>query len=380
LPDVRANLLESQLSPNTAAQQSSSQRRIGLIVYDREGGRNQLAKLEFVSVPLIGGDNMAHHYSHTVEDLRRESERSRAELRRTIDELGKTLSETTEEIKTKVSPDYLRREARSYAREKSASIVRDLKESAQSNPLQALAIGAGLAYPLLGLVKNIPVPLALIGAGIILSRNRGTSPSARPADQSRYVGGNGSGDGNGRISAAVEEGKPGDTLTGKAAEAISSGARTAIESTGAAAQQISARATKVAEESRNAFAGMIDSNPLLIGGIAMAIGGFVAASLPVSRIEEDALATGRETLKGTVRKAAAGVVSGAKAQAAEIAENVSAAARERGLSPEALDEAVDTLSEKVASVADRAIDAALAPEPLEQNTEDRSDGDQNARI
>jgi hypothetical protein len=70
-----------------------------------------------------------------------------------------------------------------------------------------------------------------------------------------------------------------------------------------------------------------------------------------------------------------------KAEAARVAENVSAAAHEAGLTAEALDETVDAVADKVAAVVDRGVSAAIGGEPArEEKTKDPTDGDGNARF
>jgi hypothetical protein len=60
--------------------------------------------------------------------------------------------------------------------------------------LQAAAIGVGVSYPLLGLIKRIPMPLILVGAGFWLAQqNRQgsveTELTKRAAEEAGNLGG-----------------------------------------------------------------------------------------------------------------------------------------------------------------------------------------------
>lgn len=320
--------------------------------------------------------------SNSINALRAMSELRRAELKQTISELTQTLSDTTDEIKTTFSPRHLKNEARIYAREKRVRAVEAVRKNIADHPLQALAIGALAGYPLLGLVRKVPVPVALIGAGLLLARRSGApdaDKSAQPIDrpQASTEGGEGLGE---AIHSAFRGARRSAVKAGiSAKEALASGAASAVSGAKSTAADATARATKAGGETRDALARLVEQNPLLVAGAAMAVGGFIAASVPRSRVEEDMLTKTGAALKGAGRQAAAGVVKGAKAQAAEVAAEISSAAREEGLTPQALDEAVNDVTEKVASVVDRMVDAAIGTEPDDGGPE-LGDGGQNARL
>ncbi|QIG50395.1 hypothetical protein G5V57_23280 [Nordella sp. HKS 07] len=268
--------------------------------------------------------------SNSIHDLRAMSELRRAELKETLSELTQTLSDTTDEIKTTLSPRHLKDEATAYARRKSSKAVEAVKENIATHPLQALAIGAIASYPFLGLVRKVPFSMVLIGAGLLLSRtsatpvaNESQHPVERP-DGGPPDGGEGLGE---AIHTAFQGTRRSAVNAGNIAkEAFSAGAASAVSSAKATAADVTAQAAKASSETRDALARLVDRNPLLVAGVAMAVGGFIAASVPASRIEEDVLNNTGRALKGAGRKAAAEVVKGAKAQAAEIADDISAAA------------------------------------------------------
>jgi hypothetical protein len=100
----------------------------------------------------------------TVEDLRQDAERTRAQLTGTVDQLRSKVSETASEFRQRASPDAIKAGVGEYVRNKGQLPI----EKARQNPLAATAIAAGLSYPVLRLVKSIPGPMFLIGSGLFL--------------------------------------------------------------------------------------------------------------------------------------------------------------------------------------------------------------------
>ncbi|HEY0441921.1 MAG TPA: hypothetical protein VGD36_17790, partial [Xanthobacteraceae bacterium] len=56
-----------------------------------------------------------------------------------------------------------------YVRQTRGQLFETIERRARENPLQAVAIAAGLAYPALRILRSIPAPIFLIGAGIALA-------------------------------------------------------------------------------------------------------------------------------------------------------------------------------------------------------------------
>lgn len=323
---------------------------------------------------------MTHSSSSSIETLRHQSEQSRARLKSTISRFNQAVSETSDEIKTTLSPDHLKQEARAYVRDKRASVVQNLKENVTNHPLEALAIGAVTAYPLLGMLKRVPIPLALIGAGLVLSRAT-SSPAARAPD------GLHDDDGQDTAEAGLGERLRGGlkdmqgavaSASAGAADTLGGMASAAAAGVQSRAQDFASGAARAGRETTDGLTNLVQRNPLLAGGVAIAVGGFIAASLPTLRMEERVLGKGGEALKDTARQAADGVVSGARAEAARVADNISTAAHEEGLTGEALDQAVDSVAEKVAAVVDRGVEAAIGGADTQRRQ--TKDGDENARL
>lgn len=319
--------------------------------------------------------------SSSVDSLRLQAEQSRAQLKETASQLNRAIAETGEDIKSTLSPAHLKDEVRAYARKKQASIVHAVRQKVTNHPLEALAIGALAAYPLLGVIKKVPIPLALIGAGLVLAR-KGNGTSTAPAtdmpDDDPASGADGPAE---KLRAGIADAR--ETIasaSANAAESMTQMANSAVSGVQAKAEGLAASTTQKAKEAKDSLASVVDGNPLLVGGVALAIGGFIAAALPASQIEERVLGKGSEALKDTARKAADGAIRGARQEASKLADTISNAARDAGLTEEALNQTVDKVTDNVAAVADRAIDAAMGVSVETANKDYRNSGDQDARV
>jgi hypothetical protein len=109
---------------------------------------------------------------------------------------------------------------------------------------------------------------------------------------------------------------------------------------------------------------MVDRNPLLVAGVGLAIGGFIAACLPASEAENRMFGEHSDELKDKALDAAAQGVERAKDAAAGMVGDVAAAAARQGLSAEGVDKTVKGLTEGVKSVVDRGLDSALGVETV----------------
>jgi len=263
----------------------------------------------------------AHLSEQSVDELRRESEQNRVKLTQTVQSLSGLVTDTVTDVKERLSPKHIKQGVKDYVRNSGEQMVETLQRKASENPLQAVAIGAGLAIPLWRLVKNIPTPILLVGAGLLLSNKQVRVKSAemagearnlasRIADQAADVAANLQGTATqaaDSATGAVAELK--DTISASAVSAknailgtahdakntvshVSGEVADAIQGKGAtvldAASQAYAAAKETAENvghSRDVVADFVKQNPLLVGGIGLTIGALIASSLPRSKTE-----------------------------------------------------------------------------------------------
>jgi hypothetical protein len=107
---------------------------------------------------------MASREERSLNDLKAGAERSRAELAATVDQLCSKVSDTVTDCRERASPDAMKAEISDYIRTRADALM----DKARENPLQAAAIGVGVAYPLLKIARSIPAPVLMVGTGLFL--------------------------------------------------------------------------------------------------------------------------------------------------------------------------------------------------------------------
>jgi ElaB/YqjD/DUF883 family membrane-anchored ribosome-binding protein len=291
----------------------------------------------------------------SLSRLERESEQTRAQLAHTV-----------EELRTRVSPAALKQDAKDYVRHTGEEILHKMERRARENPLQAIAIAAGLAYPVWRIVRSIPAPILLIGAGLAL---------ARPSGRSGY--GNGKGIGGPNFLDHVREsvGDATDAVKDKvrqtsdvaqeAASVVREAASATAEQLAGTAERLQAavssglaaargQAARVAQGAQDGLLDAIERNPLVVGGIGLFLGALIAAAIPGSRAENRLMGDTSDELKSRARDLAAQGYETAKGAAANVYQAGKQAADEQGLSPEGVRDAIHQIGEKVSTVYERA--------------------------
>jgi hypothetical protein len=117
-------------------------------------------------------DTMTASDTRSLHEIRRETEQTRADLTATVDELRGTVTDTATDIKNRLRPEAIKAEVSSYIRSRGEQLLHDVTEAARRNPLQAIAVGASVAYPVLRMVRAIPLPILMIGAGLFLAGSK----------------------------------------------------------------------------------------------------------------------------------------------------------------------------------------------------------------
>ena len=87
----------------------------------------------------------------SVEELQHESEGNRPELA--------------------LTPEHVQSEVSENVSLKARGWVDRLKSRAMDNPMQAVAAGTVVEVPLLRFARGVPLPLLMIGAGLVLTSN-----------------------------------------------------------------------------------------------------------------------------------------------------------------------------------------------------------------
>ncbi len=110
--------------------------------------------------------------TRSLQQIKRETEQTRAGLTSTVEQLRTSLTDTASDIRHRVSPDAIKSEVSDYIRNKKERLIDDVTAAALRNPMQTVAVGAGIAYPLLRLARSIPLPVLMVGAGLFLSSSK----------------------------------------------------------------------------------------------------------------------------------------------------------------------------------------------------------------
>jgi len=368
---------------------------------------------------------MADGDERSVAELKRTAERSRAEFTQTVGQLRSKVSETVTDFRDRVSPNAIKAEVGDYFRTRGDILL----DKARANPLQTAAIGAGLAYPLLGIARSIPAPILMIGAGLFLL---GSSPgqkltrkvgavashvSHRISEQADAVTGNihdardiasarldemaksasavlnsareqtsdaaaALSDGAARwgekaagFAGAISEGmsdlkQKADATVETASGAIhdsatsaSSGVQIAVKAAADfgndAAHKVSRGATETTKQVSTLVSETIQQNPLLVGGIGLAVGMLLASALPRSDVEAGIMGAASARIKKRAGVAASEGIEAAKSVASTVLGDVADRADQEGLSPQAIHQAAEDLGRRVRKVAENATTAAF---------------------
>ena len=358
----------------------------------------------------------------SVEELREESERSREALASTVEELRDTVGNTATELKTLVSPAHIKEEVRNFVREERASVVQSIQQRTKDNPLQMAAIGAAVAYPALSLLRAIPTPLLLIGAGLFLTSKCGQQSAKdlkAKVDDVVQQGTEKASELAGAVRSDLEDRLAGarygaeeirDTVasaaaavTGKAQSAFRGATDSAKDAVGnakdavdgavgqmaSAAQDFTNAASETAASARDQAAAMgarsrdglinfVNDHALLVAGIGAAVGAFIAASIPSSDAENKLFGVGSGKLKGKAREAAAQGIEAAGNIAAEAAGSVATAAAREGIDAAGVQRALNTVADSVRKVADRGLETAGATAPPGRQPSNQPNTQRNA--
>jgi hypothetical protein len=334
-----------------------------------------------------------HTERKSLSDMEREAEHTRADLIHTVDELH-----------SRVSPQAIKEEVKAYARDTGNQLIHSLEQKARDNPLQTVAIAAGLAYPAWRFLINIPAPILLVGAGLACTQF-GTASRATPHDPNRRSGMGGDAESQQltgglkrtaqdassnlsqaaeglqeKVADAAEQAKSGvtagleairsraaaavsdttesaraaasDTMTA-ATEAVSATYRSGIDAASRTGDQLS----ESFRQSKESLFETMERHPLLVGGIGLLIGAVLASALPVSQAENRLFGDTSDDLKDRARDMASEGFEVAKTAAQDLYQESVSRAQEEGLNPEVVRQTVKSVGDKVKNVVQQTADA-----------------------
>jgi hypothetical protein len=270
------------------------------------------------------------------------------------------------------------------------------------NPMQAVAAGTAVAVPAFKIIRSVPLPLLMIGAGLALTSSRVRGAVADKVSQTLQTadGGNAMDDATSaardgwqqtkaRAEDAADQTRRAlhdaqDAVSGKIAQVgegaaqlaedvknraanYGSAAKDALGAKVAAATDASkqafeatrAKAVDAYDTTRASTESFVRDNAALVGGIGLAIGALIAASLPSTRMEAKAMGKVSDDLRNQATEAASGKFDEMKTAAMSAAESAAGKVADAALG--AVDKATTSATENLKTVADETITTAFEP-------------------
>jgi hypothetical protein len=133
---------------------------------------------------------MAQTDTRSLQQIKRETEATRAGLTDTIEQLKTSVTETASDIRHRIRPEVIKAEVSDYIKTRGEQWMSDVTAAARRNPMQAVAVGASVAYPLLRLARAIPMPVLMVGAGLFLAGSKsGQAVTQKASDVAADVSG-----------------------------------------------------------------------------------------------------------------------------------------------------------------------------------------------
>jgi hypothetical protein len=354
--------------------------------------RNDSKQREFVPKEIPEGDTM----TQSVEELRRESERNREQLTKTVDQLRLQITDTAADIQSKVSPQHIKSEVSDFISSKTASWIDSLKQHAKENPMQAIAAGTAIAVPVMRMVRGFPLPLLMIGAGLALSsknvRERAAAAAAPAAEKAQEITGDAmqraqslqgdireavysarskaAGMANEAYAAATgvadDIGNRAEEVAGSANDKLKAGMDAASGFTRDTIERVRATVNDAATGAPEKVGQAIGDNAVLIGSLGIAIGAIIAASLPATKVEASALGEASDGVRRAAADAAQSGLETAKDAAVSMVDAAAKSVAEADLGGHA-SHITKNMTGTLKEIADDVVKTALNPS-RNQNT------------
>jgi uncharacterized phage infection (PIP) family protein YhgE len=368
---------------------------------------------------------MAQTDIRSLQQIKRETEQARAGLTNTVEQLRTSVTETASDLRQRIQPDAIKAEMAEYIKSRGEQLLSDVTAAARRNPMQAVAIGASIAYPLLRVARNIPVPVLMVGAGIFFAGSKtgkaitqkasdvaselSDEVNNRAHDLRDQVGESASAmktyaveqfdrardavvDGTARVDRAADAAGAAltaglqkldrgasavaDTVSARAnglrddarvqdvaSEATSIGRRaTGVELGLDAATAVPDKASRLAEVAGEAISRTFQQNPLLVSSLGLLVGALIASALPPSAIEDDLIGDASTAVRRGAQSAVSQSLEAAKSAAREVVDEAVGQAETVGLTSESIGEAADDLGRRVRRVAESALSTAFDPD------------------
>jgi hypothetical protein len=85
---------------------------------------------------------MSQTDARSLQQIKRETEQTRAGLTDTVEQLRTSVAETASDIRQRISPGAIKAEVSDYIKSRGERLMNDVSAAARKNPIQAVAVGA----------------------------------------------------------------------------------------------------------------------------------------------------------------------------------------------------------------------------------------------
>jgi hypothetical protein len=253
---------------------------------------------------------MADVDTRSLQQIKRETEQTRAGLTSTVEQLKTSVAETASDIRHRISPDAIKAEVSDYIRSRGEQLMNDVTSAARRNPMQAVAVGASIAYPLLRIARAIPFPVLMVGAGLFLAGSKtGQAATQKASDMAAGL--------------SEEMVRRGHDLSDQVQEAASSAKNYASDQYDRISSAVTGGSSQVIGAA-NAEGASIASNSEKIKDTAVSAG--TALSDRANGLKDDGLRIASSTAS-TVQDIASDAMAGARSVASSVADSGMDAAR-----------------------------------------------------
>jgi ElaB/YqjD/DUF883 family membrane-anchored ribosome-binding protein len=271
------------------------------------------------------------------------SEKSSAELEREAEAVRAQMTETADSLQRKLSPGQLVDEMTSYFKNSDGRVALDnFKAQVRDNPLPLALVGAGLAWLFMGggpSTDRIAAQRRSRFERTDFGRYQGDYPEGhweddvrdgeRAGDSMRRMAGSSYSTGSGFAESGYGEGSSDSSMMDKVSSAYSSATDAASSAASAISDKASSAAGAVSDmasrsrqrmhdtrhyasdsmhnagsRAQRMFSDTLDKEPLILGAIGLAVGAAIGAMMPRTRMEEEYLRPYAEKASDTVKDVA----------------------------------------------------------------------------
>lgn len=254
------------------------------------------------------------------------NDKSSAELEREAEAVRERVAGTAESIRKKLSAGQLIDEfADMFTGGDFSETLRNLKSQVRDNPIPLALVGAGIAWLAFGKGISSQKSYASYGQSAPRAASRKTTNAGQESMMSSVA----------ESAKSAAESVAG-TVSGVAESVTNTVSGVADSLSGTADRLRHSMLTGTTHGARNlqsSFSGAMDQQPLLIAGLGLTVGAVVGAMLPASDIEKDLVGSGADRIRQTARQAVDRGMDSASRVASQAYDALKEEADRQGLVP-----------------------------------------------